>query len=34
LNLGILPAFGGTQRLPRRIGLARALELLVTARQI
>jgi len=32
VNLGILPGFGGTQRLPRRIGPARALELLVIAR--
>jgi enoyl-CoA hydratase len=34
VNLGILPGFGGTQRLPRRIGSARALELLTTARQV
>jgi enoyl-CoA hydratase len=34
VNLGILPGFGGTQRLPRRIGTARALELLTTARQV
>jgi enoyl-CoA hydratase len=34
VNLGIPPGFGGTQRLPRRIGQARALELLTTARQI
>jgi len=34
VNLGILPGFGGTQRLPRRIGPARALELLTTARQV
>jgi enoyl-CoA hydratase len=34
VNLGILPGFGGTQRLPRRIGPARALELLSTARQV
>src|SRR5262249_2604819 len=30
----IPPGFGGTQRLPRRIGAARALELLVCARQV
>ncbi len=34
VNLGILPGFGGTQRLPRRIGPARALEMLATARQV
>jgi len=34
VNLGVPPGFGGTQRLPRRIGSARALELLTTARQV
>jgi enoyl-CoA hydratase len=34
VNLGVPPGFGGTQRLPRRIGPARALELLTTARQV
>jgi len=34
VNLGIPPGFGGTQRLPRKIGPARALELLTTARQV
>lgn len=34
VNLGIPPGFGGTQRLPRKIGSARALELLTTARQV
>lgn len=34
VNLGIPPGFGGTQRLPRRTGTARALELLTTARQV
>ena len=34
VNLGIPPGFGGTQRLPRRLGPARALELLTTARQV
>ena len=33
VKLGVPPGFGGTQRLPRRIGPARALELLTTARQ-
>ncbi|MBM3356394.1 MAG: enoyl-CoA hydratase/isomerase family protein [Betaproteobacteria bacterium] len=34
VNLGVCAGFGGTQRLPRRIGPARALELLCTGRQI
>jgi enoyl-CoA hydratase len=34
VNLGIPPGFGGTQRLPRRVGSARALELLTTGRQV
>jgi len=34
VDLGISPGFGGTQRLPRRLGPARALELLTTARQV
>jgi len=34
VNLGVVAGFGGTQRLPRRIGLARAMELLVTGRMI
>lgn len=34
VNLGIPPGFGGTQRLPRRVGPARALELLTTAREV
>jgi enoyl-CoA hydratase len=34
VNLGIPPGFGGTQRLTRLVGRARALELLTTARQV
>jgi enoyl-CoA hydratase len=30
VNLGILPAFGGTQRLQRRVGPVRALEMILT----
>ncbi|MEK7315669.1 MAG: 3-hydroxyacyl-CoA dehydrogenase NAD-binding domain-containing protein [Candidatus Eisenbacteria bacterium] len=32
--LGILPGFGGTQRLPRRIGLLASLDLLLTGRSL
>ncbi|MCP3870807.1 MAG: enoyl-CoA hydratase/isomerase family protein [Gammaproteobacteria bacterium] len=34
VNLGIIPGFGGTQRLPRLIGPARATEMIVTGRQV
>ena len=34
VNLGIPPGFGGTQRLLRRVGRARAMELVTTGRQI
>lgn len=32
VNLGIFPALGGTQRLPRLIGVGRALEMILSAR--
>ncbi len=34
VNLGVLPGFGGTQRLPRLIGRGLAMELMVTGRQV
>lgn len=34
VNLGIIPGYGGTQRLPRLVGVERALELLRTGRTI
>ncbi len=33
-NLGVIPGTGGTQRLPRLIGLAKALDLMVTGASI
>jgi enoyl-CoA hydratase len=34
VKLGLIPGYGGTQRLPRLVGRARALELLLTGRMI
>ncbi len=34
IKLGLMPAYGGTQRLPRIIGEARALEMVMTGRTV
>ena len=34
VNLGIIPGFGGTQRLPKLVGFSKALELMVAGKQL
>jgi enoyl-CoA hydratase/carnithine racemase len=34
LQLGILPGFGGTQRLPRLVGLQEACQMMLTSKPI
>ena len=34
LQLGIIPGFGGTQRLPRLVGLTKALEMMLTSKPV
>ncbi|KAL5065449.1 hypothetical protein RYX36_027186 [Vicia faba] len=34
LQLGIIPGFGGTQRLPRLVGLTKALEMMLTSKSV
>ena len=34
IKLGLIPAYGGTQRLPRLVGTARAVEMIATGRAI
>lgn len=34
LTLGIIPGFGGTQRLPRLVGLEQAIKMMLTSKPI
>ena len=34
IKLGLIPGYGGTQRLPRAVGMTRALEIIMTGRTI
>ncbi|MDD5191230.1 MAG: enoyl-CoA hydratase/isomerase family protein, partial [Dehalococcoidales bacterium] len=34
VNVGILPGSGGTQRMPRLVGMAKAMELMLTGRRV
>ena len=34
LQLGVIPGFGGTQRLPRLVGLPKALEMIMRSKSV